>query len=71
MPFSLAQLYLDLIHSEADASQVPVPAVMVGDDALAKFWRGLMMCEQLDETSESSSRLTNIVMKPPTLVRMQ
>jgi hypothetical protein len=62
VPLAAAQLCLDLIHSEADSRQVPVPATAVGDeDDTLKFWRGLMMSGWTDETSESSSKCISMV----------
>ena len=62
VPLTAAQLRLDFIHCEADSSQVPVLATaVVGEDDTLKFWRGLMMCGQPEETSDSSSRCVSMV----------
>lgn len=72
MPLTAAQLRLDFIHCEADSSQVPVLATaVVGEDDTLKFWRGLMMCGQPEETSDSSSRCISMVTELHSSSRVQ
>jgi hypothetical protein len=63
VPWSIAQLRLELIHALAHSSRLPVLVTGAADDKFM-FWRGLMMCGQPNAAKERRSRRSNIVTSP-------